>query len=185
MEWQDLLRDVESLADAADEARALSEAADRTRRERSASSWMDRVRAVMGREVGCELLDGGTLAGVLADAGPDWLLLADLLSQPRETLVPAHAVVSLRGVGGWSDAPPLGPTAQRLDLRWALGRIARDRSAVRVGLAQGRVLSGTLDRVGSDHVDLAVHDIDALRRVTEVVDHRVIPLAGVTFVQRA
>jgi hypothetical protein len=91
----------------------------------------------------------------------------------------------VRGAGGWIDAPPLGPSAARLDLRWLLGRLARDRGHLRLHRVGGGAVDGTIDRVGADHVELAVHDADVPRRRSEILEHRVVPLAALVRIERA
>jgi hypothetical protein len=61
--------------------------------------------------------------------------------------------------------------------------LARDRAAVQVVLDDGAVLTGTLDRVGADYVELAEHPADQPRRAEAVQGVRVIVLAAVAVVR--
>jgi hypothetical protein len=122
--------------------------------------------------------------GRLVDVGPDWVLLGDDQAPEREVIVPMARIVVIREAAGWSDVADLSSTASRLDLRWLLGRISRDRSAVRLSIDGGAILSGTIDRVGADHLDLALHDIDALRRTRDVADIVVVSLAAMITITR-
>jgi hypothetical protein len=184
MGWQELLRDLEAQAEAADELRGIDEAADRTRRERAQATLGDRLRAGLGRTLTLDLVDGEVIGGTALECGPDWLLLG-AGDAATEVIIPFSALRGVRGAGGWIDAPPLGPSAARLDLRWLLGRLARDRGHLRLHLVGGGAVDGTIDRVGADHVDLAVHDADVPRRRSEILEHRVVPLAALVRIERA
>ena len=70
-----------------------------------------------------------------------------------------------------------------LDLRRALRGLARDRTAVQVVLDDGGVLSGTLDRVGADYVELAEHAADLPRRAEAVQGVRAIVITAVAVVR--
>ena len=72
-----------------------------------------------------------------------------------------------------------------MDLRRALRGLARDRSAVQIVLDDGSVLSGTLDRVGADYVELAEHPADLPRRAEAVQGVRAVVIAAVAVVRTA
>ena len=72
---------------------------------------------------------------------------------------------------------------RRLASRPPCGASARDRSAVTLGLVDGRRLVGTLDAVGADHLDVAEHPVDEPRRpasVSRVLTVPLVALASVT-----
>jgi hypothetical protein len=78
--------------------------------------------------------------------------------------------------------PPDGVHA-RLDLRRALRGLARDRRAVHVVLDDGATVTGTLDRVGADYVELAEHPLDAYRRSEAVQGVRAVVIGVVAVVR--
>ncbi|TFB53907.1 hypothetical protein [Cryobacterium tagatosivorans] len=70
----------------------------------------------------------------------------------------------------------------RVGLPFVLRDLCRRRKSLLLRTPSGR-LSGTIDRVGRDHVDLAVHEAGTLRRATEVRHYRIVPLAQIQLVQ--
>ena len=182
MRWTSLFADLEAQFEAAEAAELELEVRDRTRREAALIRTVDRLRAARGAEVVLALPGTGPLPGVLRDAGEDWVLL----EQPgaREVLVPLAAVLSVTGLGRRA-TQDTGEVARRLDLRWALRGLARARTPVQVGLVDGSVLSGTLDRVGADHVDLAEHVAGQERRAPSVLGVRLVPLSALALVRSA
>jgi hypothetical protein len=62
-----------------------------------------------------------------------------------------------------------------MGLAWMLRELGRRRVGVRVWDVDGNIVTGTIDRVGTDHLDLAVHDAGQSRREA-VGDIRVVPL---------
>jgi hypothetical protein len=181
MRWQALFDDLEGQFDAAQAAELASEVAERTRRETALLRLVDRLRAAQGALVAVSLPGAGVLRGRLLDAGADWLLLDE--GGAREVLVPLGAVLGLTGLGPHSAAPEEGPVAKRLDLRWALRGLSRSRSGVALGLVDGSLVTGTLDRVARDHLDLAEHGLGEARRAAAVRQVRLVPLTAVALVR--
>lgn len=181
MRWRGLFDDLEAQFEAAQAAELAGEVAERTRRETALLRLVDRLRAAEGASVVVALPVAGVLRGRLLDAGRDWLLVEE--SGTREVLVPLAAVLGVTGLGPRAAAPDDGPVAKRLDLRWALRGLARSRAAVAVGLVDGTLVTGTLDRIGADHLDLAEHGLGEARRSGAVRQVRVVPLAAVAFVR--
>ena len=182
MRWQALFDDLEAQYDAARAAELAAEVADRSRREAALLRLVDRLRPAVGSVVGVHLSGTGLLRGRLEDCGTDWLLLSE--EGAREVLVPLTAVLGVLGVGARAEAPQDSPVAKRLDLRWALRGLARSRSSVAVVLTDGEVVTGTVDRVGADHVDLAEHGLAEPRRAGAVRQVRLVPLPALVLVRR-
>jgi hypothetical protein len=167
--WERLFVDLE------DQAAALAELGE--------VRLYDRLRAAVGQSLTLTVCGPGMVAGTLREAGPDWLLLVD--SFDRESLVAGPAVTSVGGLGRHSAAPGSeGRVAARLTLRWALRRLARDRSEVAVFLTDGSQLSGTVDRVGADFVELAEHLAGEARRASTVRGVRALPLHALAVLRR-
>ncbi|MCV2394135.1 hypothetical protein OEB99_07440 [Actinotalea sp. M2MS4P-6] len=157
MRWDDLFADLEGRLDAAEMQERADEIAERTRAERAGVALADRIRAHRG-PVDLVLRDGHRVSGEIADAAPEWALLAD---GPREHLVPLTAVAVLGGLTD-SAAADAGLVLSRLRLGHALRGVAQDRSLVRARVA-GHELVGRVDAVGVDHLDLAEVAPDTLR----------------------
>jgi hypothetical protein len=179
--WRELFRDLEGQLEAAESAELSAEVAERARREAALVRLPDRLAAQMGRELGVHVQGAGLLRGRVAGSGPDWLLLEEA---PGQLLVPLAAVLGLTGIGGRTvDAGQAGAVAARLDLRWALRGLARDRTGVLLALLDGSQVAGTLDRVAADHLDLAEHGRGEARRASAVRQVRVVPLTALAVVR--
>lgn len=166
MRWQRLFADLSAQFEAAETVADEADLASRVRAEVGAVGLRDRLRAVLGSAVELRCRDVGSVEGLLADVGVDWLLLVE---RGQDVLVAWRAVQAVANIG--RDSAPLieaGVVGSRLDLRWALRAVARDRSPVRVVLDGGRELIGTIDRVGADFVELAEHAAGEYRRAGAV-----------------
>lgn len=150
MRWQALFADLELQLDAAQARDLLGDVPDLTRAERAGVGLAARLRAHDG-EVVVTVHGGHALRGVPTEVGAAWLLLAD---GPREHLVPFGAIATVAGLGA-AAAPAQDAVASRLRLGHALRAVARDRCVVRV-LTTAGTLSGRVDAVGTDHMDLAL-----------------------------
>jgi hypothetical protein len=180
--WQALFDDLEAQLAAAEAAELAGEVAERSRFEAGRVRLVDRVTASAGAPLTVRLPGTGPLRGTLLDAGVDWLLLD--AGAGVEVLVPLAAVLGVTGAGARTSAPVGGgEVARRLDLRWALRGLARSRAAVSVVLRDGSTVSGTLDRVGADHVDLAEHAVGEARRAAAVRGVLLLPLAALVQVR--
>jgi hypothetical protein len=180
--WQRLFEDLESQAAALAAAELRGEVAERTRIEVGQLSLAQRLHAALGRrEVALRLLGGQTVSGSAVRWGGDWLLLAGA----EEVLVRHRAVVAASGLPARATAlGGIDAVTSRLTLRSALRAIARDRSRVIVSLVDGSQATGTPERVGSDWLDLALHDADQAPRLSEVGMRWAIPIEALSAVRR-
>lgn len=183
MRWDELFDDLAGEAAALDLAERAGEVAERTRAEVGQIDLVARIRPAVGAPVKVRCRGELQLSGQLSRVGPDWLLLDE--DTGREALVPVAAIVSIGGLGRLSAVPGSeGVVGARLGLRSALRAVARDRSVVAAHLIDGPVLSGTLDRVGADFVELAAHPTGEWRRAGEVRDAAAIPFGALVAVRR-
>lgn len=194
MRWDDLFRDLEAQWSEAERQEAEAEIADRTRRELAGVAMLDRLRAAGSAVLDLQVQGAGRVAGAVRDVGPDWLLLDERTwrrdgagaagSGLGEVLLPLSAVLWVTGLAGRGAAPPAqNALAARIGLPMALRGLARDRVPVIVTTIDGSTATGTLDRVGKDCVDLAVHGRDELRRGAAVRGVRVFPLLALAAVR--
>lgn len=136
-----------------------------------------------------ELVDGTVLTSSVAAVGADWMAVAPPGSaRAGATIVPLSAIVSLGLTHGevLRSARPAESRvglAERMTLGFVLRDVARRRVPVSVSLASGRTLTGTIDRAGADHLDLAAHDPGAPRRASDVTGYRLVPFASIAWVR--
>jgi hypothetical protein len=182
--WEQLFADLEAQFAARSPDDESIEIPSRSRAEYGRLVLADRLRGATGWPVTLTCRGAGELGGRLVDVGVDWLLLTDPVG--RELLVALAKVRAVAGLGA-ATAPPAetGSVARRLDLRRALRGLARDRAPLQCLLDDGSVLSGTVDRVGADFLELAEHPLDVLRRREAVTGVRAVVLDAVTAVRTA
>ncbi|HEX8094345.1 hypothetical protein [Jatrophihabitans sp.] len=180
MRWDDLFADLEAQAQALLVAERDAEVAELTRLETSRLELASRLRPALGAAVRTRCLGGMVLAGRLSAIGTGWLLLDE--DAGREAFVATAAVVSIAGLGRLS--APGSALDARLGIGRALRGLARDRSVLRACLIDSTVVDGTLDRVGSDFVEFAVHAAGEPRRREEVREVLVLPIAALAVLRR-
>ena len=159
-----------------------AEQADRARVEFGRVSLVERLGGALGGEVRFRLAAGRLVSGRLSRVGPDWVLLRE--GGAAELLVALSAVAAVEGMSART-GPSLSTVDARFDLRKALRSVARDRSPVTIHTSYGAELSGTIDRVGSDFIELAAHAAWEIRRVGAVRSVLLIPLRALLMVRSA
>lgn len=179
MRWEELFGDLEAQLVEADRQEREAEAAELTRHERAQVGWLDRVAGSMGESISC-MTTAGAVDGRLVDLGRDWLVVDEF--GRGSAIVPVHSVVSVGGLGRRSDQS-LTP-AREFGLGVALRAISRDRAPVGVYDSGGGVWVGTIDFVGHDHLEVALHPGDAVRRASAVTGRRVILWSSIAVVRR-
>lgn len=138
------------------------------------------------------LADGSTIAVHPVALGKDWISgdLLDSSSRRRQCIVPLAAMGGIildqaqvaPSLVERSDAQPPRALSARLSLVFVLRDLCRRRRGVDIDLATGSI-HGTIDRVGRDHIDVAVHEHGRPRRESEVQQRRIVPLAQIAMVR--
>lgn len=168
--WDQLFADLEAQADALDRAALEGDAAERQRLEQGRLQVASRLAAHVGRVVTLHLVQGEALAGEVREVGADWVLLDRRAaaapqwvpqSVPQSVLVGVAAIDAVAGLtraslAGDDPGSPDGGPLLRLPIGVVLRGLARDRALVAVRLRSGSTLTGTIGRVGVDHLDLAM-----------------------------
>jgi hypothetical protein len=179
MRWERLFADLEARLEAEERAVQAGDIADLVRAEHGRLALADRLRAHLGEILTWSLGSGdASLEGELLDVGADWVLVK---SARGEALIP---IVAVQFIGGLSRAarPEPGEVARRLGLGVVLRGLARDRAVVDLRLRGDLRMTGTIDRVGADHLDLAVHPADLPRRGDVVLGVRCLPMPAIVSV---
>lgn len=191
MRWERLFAELEGRFDVLADEQAEQERADRERVAIGAVTAVERLSGALDHQVRLGLAGGALVAGRLGAVGPDWLLLVE--GQDRDCIVPWRSVTVVHGLTSATGPAPSGLDL-RLDLRYALRGLARDRAPVQLGLvgwAGGEAavagpspeLTGTIDRVGADFVEVALHAAWESRRRAAVRSVALVPLAAVLLVR--
>jgi hypothetical protein len=131
------------------------------------------------------LRDGDQLSLRTTDFGRDWFAAEVVDDRHRRTkcivLLSGIAALVLTGAQVEASLTPVDSEtgarslSARLTLPFVLRDLCRRRAAVDVRTVGGDI-HGTIDRVGRDHLDLAVHEAGRPRRQSAVTQHRVLPL---------
>jgi hypothetical protein len=181
--WNGLFEDLEAQAAELDRAERAGRVEDMARSELAQLGLQDRLRPAVGHPLRVRCLGGVTVTGVLSRVGSTWFLVDE--TGGREALIVMSTTISVAGLGRLSAAPHSGGSVEsRLGLAHALRGIARDRSGVRLHLVDGTAVDGTVDRVGADFAELAVHAAGESRRRAEVREVLVVPVQALVAVRR-
>lgn len=182
MRWDQLFADLETQLDAAADHELDAEIAVRTRREFAATSLDGRLRAATGGVVELSVVGLGRIVGSVRRVGQGWLMLEVVGALP--------AVIASRLVTAVRDLPVAtrelaNDTAidAATGIAHVLRVLARDRTPTAVVMADGLMVTGTIDRVGIDYLDLAEHSLDEPRRPAVIRGVRTLALSAVAAVR--
>jgi hypothetical protein len=168
-----LLDDLEMQAEGLHLAERAVEVGELSVAEYAEVRMLARLHASTGREVRVGLGDSLEVHGRLARVGADWLLLHDAVAA---WFVHLPAVLVVSGLDPHAVPDEALPVSARLSLRSVLRRLADERRAYSIHLRGGRVLHGSLLRVGADFLEL---------RVGDVLAALVVPLTAVAAVRES
>ncbi|WP_157155397.1 hypothetical protein [Diaminobutyricimonas sp. LJ205] len=185
MRWDNLFDDLESQLEHELRADRVDQSAEEERLRLGRLTIRDRIAALReaGADVALTLGDGEQIVVRPASFGRDWLSGAIVGTDLRtvQCVVPIAAIASIILAADRVEASTVTPAAEtvpaiteRIGLQFVLRDLCRRRSAVRVGTRHGS-FTGTIDRVGRDHFDLAEHEAGDIRRQSAVLRYRLIP----------
>lgn len=194
--WDRLFEDLEGqlAAEWETERAALSSESERLRISRLDLRSRLRRMCATGASAAIELANGRRLPVSLRALGADWVALEsapgdDVLLGRSTRIVPMHAIRDIRTDHGTmlssleDSADPDSTLRDRMTFGFVLRDLARRRVPVHVSTLAGDDVHGTIDRAGSDHLDLAVHDAGTARLAGAVQGFRVIPFSAVVAVR--
>ena len=181
MRWESLFADLDGQLEAALAEEHAAEVADRSRREVARLHLADRAELAAGAQLSASVSGAGVVAGRLLRSGPGWWLLA---AEGGEALICTDAVGWVSGLPALAAEPDTASQVdRRLGLGYVLRAVARDRAGVTVVLQDGSAVTGTIDRVGADFVDLAEHAPGEWRRPGSVRGARTLPFSAMAVVR--
>jgi hypothetical protein len=186
--WERLFADLDVRFDELADAEMMAQLPDMQRSAAASLTMVQRCSGAIGADIRVRLRSGRMHAGELRSVGADWILLG--LAGGGEVVIALAAVTAIEGLRA-ATGSPLEVVASRFDLRLALRGIARDRSPVVIGVAgapegqpgAGTDLSGTIDRVGGDFAELALHPMWEPRRAQAVRSVLLVPLRAIDSVR--
>lgn len=178
MRWSRFFDDLEAQLAMQGQAELAADAAEHTRAARSQTALVERLVASGTARLTLTVRGSARLSGVLSEVGPDWCVLrTDVLGPERrqDVLVRLPAVLGVTGLPVRVDQRE-GAGQRRFSLGSALRALSRDRSVLRLTDIDGGHLTGTIDRVGGDYLDLADHAADLPRRAGAVRSWHSVPI---------
>lgn len=180
MRWNDLFADLETQLEFGQWQTVEQDAAELTRGMWAELTLMDRLRASLGQWVRVILQDGRTQPLYVQTVGPTWIGGRDesgAVLIGRDSFLAVEA--NLRRAVVPSRPLQAGPSMAAI-----YRALARRREATQVvGRSGGVIAEGTIDRVGQDHFDVALHARDEFRRSSVVHGVRVIPFDAILMVR--
>ena len=163
MRWDRLFDDLEAQASAEWEAERAALASESERVRLSRVSLRDRLLVLRDAQaqVRVQLSGGAGVEGRIVAVGADWLAVDR--GPSSVSIVPLGGLTGLRMAHADLLHSASGRVGQalreRMDLGFVLRDLARRRVPVLVELVADDALTGTVDRAGADHFDLAIHDL--------------------------
>lgn len=189
MRWNNLFDDLESQLEQELGAEEVDLRVEEERLRLGRLGVRDRLMSVHeasgGRDYTVRFEVGGdTLRIRPTGFGRDWLsgTVVDESSRRAQVIIPLRSIGSIifdrdQLTESLTPLPPMpaGRLADRLGITFVLRDFGRRRCAVDLVTALGTV-HGTIDRVGRDHCDIAVHDPGTPRRDSAVTQYRIVPI---------
>jgi hypothetical protein len=187
MRWDELFADLEGQLEHGLGAEEREAELEEERLRVGRASLRDRIAAIATEPdaLRIRLIDGGSIDLVPRTVGRDWAS-GDLAGTSAQAVLPLAAVDALLPSADQLrrslEPVSLGAVTDRIGLAFVLRDLARRRRTLQL-TTPGGVLAGTVDRVGKDHLDLAVHPADGWRRASAVARIEVLALSRILLVR--
>jgi hypothetical protein len=198
MRWDNLFNDLESQLEQELTAEEVDLQAEEERLRLARLGLRDRLRSLStamaadDRILQLVLADRSRVTVAPATFGRDWLageLLEESGRRPQ-CIVPLDAVDGviltpnqiLGSLDGSACEESQSALSARLGMTFVLRDLCRRRQPLELRLPVGQ-LHGTIDRVGRDHVDLAIHEVGTPRRESAVTEYRMVRLGQIVLVR--
>lgn len=189
--WEALFDDLEAQLDAEWAAERRRDAEEDERLRVARLTVRDRLAALCAdaAEVTVHTLAGprtGTVTLVAGDA-----VVITGANDEVASVIPLDAVAAVTLPAGPAAvrrsllAVPDDTLTARIGFGYLMRQVARRRAVVRVHTLGGGIITGTIDRAGADHLDIADHDPDDARRDENVRAVRLVPIGHVVSVDVA
>ena len=182
MRWDALFEDMEAQLAQVRVRQVEQEAVETARAELSRLTLLERLAAHRDGMLRLRPCHGDVLEGVLDGVGSGWVVVRD---EHVQHLVPLQSIVWWEGLPRRFESLPERSTIRRLGMGHVLRALSTARAYVRVVVQEqpGHAeLDGTVDAVGHDFFDVAVHPQDQFRRRKAVTTVRTVPFASVALV---
>jgi hypothetical protein len=187
MRWDELFADLEGQLEHGLGAEEREAELEEERLRIGRASLRDRIAAIAAvpDPLRIRLTDGGAIDLVPRTVGRDWVS-GDLAGTSAQAVLPLPAVDALLPTADQLrrslEPVSLGAVTDRIGLAFVLRDLARRRRGLQLTTPAG-VLTGTIDRVGKDHLDLGVHPADDWRRASAVSRIEVVALSRILLVR--
>lgn len=194
MRWDNLFDDLEGQLEDGLSAEEADARAEEERLRRGRLTLRDRLQAVARADPALPLrlrLGSGEVVGVRPlTFGRDWLSgeLVGETSRKVQIVVPIGAIAGLLLDGPASTYPAAEATVEergltaKLGLAFMLRDLCRRRVALEIVTLAG-ILRGTIDRVGRDHLDLALHEAGRSRSAGSLTGVEIVSFAAILAVR--
>lgn len=187
MRWERLFEDIEHELESLDASPKRALETERLRLSRSKITLKERMLAFEeNQRLTVQLLNGDAITGVLKNTGPDYLGLE------REGAGLEHPFIMLpfKEVAGISririqdlEQLPSGAGRPRSIRNSAVvfSALSRRRLNVKICIANGQIVTGTISSVWGDHLELWVHDGDRAPRRADIKEVRLISFLSIVY----
>lgn len=196
MNWDRLFEDLEGQLASEWEAERAARDAESERLRIAQLTLRSRLRFLCERQASIvmDLANGRRLPLTLRTVGADWIAADSTTvrgggSAQSMLVIPLHAVHGISTDHGMvlgsldEQAAASSPLRERMTLGFILRDLARRRVPLHLSTANAEDIHGTIDRAGSDHLDLALHDAGTARLAAAVQGFRIVPFEAVVSVR--